>query len=205
MFLKLHGYLTSFDLHIWFTLTDGFGGQGIHWAVKYLFFLRILGIERYLDDIDYCEQMETETVRFYFKSFSTDVVRIYDSVYLNRRPDATDLDVLNHSKLVFNVCVGAVDCMKLQWNNCPFSVKGKYHSTKEVYLATVQVETGADHDLYVWHWFSGLCVTNNYMTMVAMSPLFRDILSGKYKLTYILLTLQGRQGHCGTFRTSWWI
>lgn len=72
--------------------------------------------------------------------------------------------------------VGAIDCMKFKWKKFPSKLKGKYHSSKEGNLATIKVEAWTDHDLYRWNWFSGRCGTNNDKTMVAMSPLFREIL-----------------------------
>lgn len=76
--------------------------------------------------------------------------------------------------------IGVVDCMEIRWKNCPFQLKGQYHSSREGHLATLQVEACTDHDLNVYHWFSGRCGTNKDKTMVEMSPLFRKIMSGTY-------------------------
>lgn len=70
--------------------------------------------------------------------------------------------------------------MKLRWNKCPFSVKGKYNRTKEGNLPTIQIEALEDHDFYVWNWLAGKCGTNNYKTIFAMLQLFRDIISSTY-------------------------
>lgn len=37
-----------------------------------------------------------------------------------------------------------------------------------------------DRDLYLWHWFARRCGTNNDKTIVSVSPLFSDILGGRY-------------------------
>lgn len=51
-------------------------------------------------------------------------------------------------------------------------------------MDTIQVEVWCDHDLYVWLWFAGRCGTKNDKNMVSVSPLFSDILSGRYALKF---------------------
>ena len=58
--------------------------------------------------------------------------------------------------------------------------KGQLHNPKDGKLATLKVEAWCDSDLYVWHWFAGRAGTTNDKTMVSISPLFQDILTGKY-------------------------
>lgn len=46
----------------------------------------------------------------------------------------------------------------------------------------IQVEAWCERDIYCCHWFAGSCGTSNDNTMVSVSPLFSDELSGKYVL-----------------------
>ena len=145
--------------------------------------LRKLGTARPLDDIDDSAQMASETLRQYFRKFNECLIELYGGRFLNRRPSTSELvDIERRYCLAgFPGSVGAVDCCKIIWKNCPHAHKGQYHNTKEGKLATIQVEAWCDRDLYVWHWFPGRCGTNNDKTMLAASPLFIDILNGTYK------------------------
>lgn len=182
LFYKLHTDLVNYDCNTWDTRRDCTGRDKIRSEIKVLVCLRLLGTGRSLDDLDDCAQMGRETIRYYFKRFCKDMLVIYGGQFLNRRPRPDELQKLqdDYNNEGFAGCVGAIDCCKIKWKNCPYSLKGQYHSLKDGHLATIQVEAWCDHDLYIWHWFAGRCGTNNDKTMVAMSPLFREILTGNY-------------------------
>lgn len=83
----------------------------------------------------------------------------------------------------FPGCVGAVDVTKLHWKNCPVAHKGKYHYKKDEKLVTVGVEAWWDHDLYIWGWLAGRCGTDNEKTLMAVYPLFINIMSPSFELS----------------------
>lgn len=152
--------------------------------MKILVCLKLLGSGRSLDDMDGCVKMGPETIFTYIKRSWSDLHAIYGARHPNRRPGHCDLGVIEdeYSKLCFRGCVGSVDCMKLKENNFPYHVKGEYQNGRDGQLATLQVAAWVDKNLYVWHWFAGLCGTNNDKTMVARSPFFRECLTGTYDL-----------------------
>lgn len=129
-------------------------------------------------------RMGKETIRKYFRHFCRDIPAVYGGLFLNRRPSKVELKGIEecYRESGFIGCVGAVDCMKLHWKNCPASLKGQFHNSKEGKLATIVVEAWCDTQLYVWHWYAGRAGTNNDKTLVTYSPLFTDILAGRYKL-----------------------
>lgn len=132
--------------------------------------LPILGTGRLLDDLDDSSQKGRETIRFNYKQFCKNVRVIYGETYLNRRPRPPGLDAIAeaYGKTGLRGCIGAIDCCRIKWKNCPFSLKGHFSWSKEGHLATIQVEAWCDHDFYIWDWFSGRCGTNNHKTMVSM-------------------------------------
>lgn len=71
---------------------------------------------------------------------------------------------------------------EITWKNCPGSLRGQYHNTKEGKLATIAVEAYKDRDLYVSHWFACRCGTNNDKTLLEESPVFNSILNGMYDI-----------------------
>ncbi len=117
--------------------------------------------------------------------FCNDVVRLYGPRFLNRRPTSAEMsEISNKYKTVgFPGCVGCVDCMKIYWKNCPYYEKGQRLNTKEsTKLATIVCEAWCDHDLYCWNWYPGRAGTNNDLTVLHSSQLFRDIFNGLFKL-----------------------
>lgn len=163
LFLKLNSYLLTHEKRFWETITDFTGITGISWEVKLLVFLRLLGTGRSLDDLEYCSKMGRENIKYYFKRFCLDPIKIYGGLHLNKLPYRSKLKTQQDSNelLRFPGCAGPVDFCKLNWKNFPFRLKGQYHFKKEGHLASIDVEAWCDHDLYIWHWFSVCCGKND--------------------------------------------
>lgn len=174
--------LRAFNREVWDMRRDAANREGIPPEIKVLAVLRYLGTGRALDDLDDSCRMSAETVRQYVVHFCRDIIDMFGEQYLNRRPNASELDGIQRAYAAsgFPGCVGSVDCCSIKWKNCPIQVKGQYHNPKDSKLAVIKVEAWCDSKLYIWHWFAGRAGTNNDKTMVAFSPLFQDILSGKY-------------------------
>lgn len=129
--------------------------------------------------------MSEQSIAETFQNFCNDVVKMYAQDFLNRRPTKQELsDIVNgYNGVGLPGCAGAIDCIKLYWKNCPFFDKGQYLNTKEsTKLATISCEAWCDNDLYCWHWYPGRAGTNNDLTVLYSSPLFRDIMNGYFKM-----------------------
>lgn len=72
--------------------------------------------------------------------------------------------------------------MNLDWKSCPKAWKGQYYNPKSIKLATVQVETVSDTNLYCWHVFCGRPGANNDLTVLETSPLILSILNGEREM-----------------------
>lgn len=127
--------------------------------------------------------MSQETIRRYPRKFCRCVVQMYSDKYLNKRPNMAELENIEkyYSSNGFVECLDEAYCSKIKCKNCPLSQKGQYHNKKEGSKATIQVEAWCDYGLYVWNWFPGRAGTNNEDTMFSFSPLFNNVLSGKFK------------------------
>lgn len=184
LFWRIHDALVQFKPEFWDTRLDARKKKGKDSRIKVLVCLRILRYGRGYDDMDDSARMGKETIRSYFRAFCVDMAELYGNVFLNRRPTQEELRRIEkeYRRSGFPGCAGAVDCMKLHWKNCPSALKGQFHNSKEGKLATIVVEAWCDTHLYVWHWYAGRAGTNNDKTLVAYSPLFSDIRTGKFKL-----------------------
>lgn len=172
----------NFDYNMRRTRYEASGKKGIRSEVKVLVFLRILGTGKLFDDVEDSVKMGRQTIPHYFHRFFMESIHVYGGTYLNIRPTPSEIANVEtkYSAVGFPGCQAWVDCCKLVWKHFPVSLKGKYHSSKDGKLATIQVETVPEKDIYVWHWFAGQCGTNNDKTTVSVSPLSSDILSGRY-------------------------
>ena len=155
--------------------------------IKILAALRMLSTGTSSDDVDDVAYMSAETTRQYFRQFCEDVVSIYGHIYLKRWPTAQEMEHIQrrYEEKGFPGCVGALDCSKLFWKNCPVQDKGQYLNSKESgKLASIQCEAWCDADLYCWHWNVGRPGTNNDINVLLRSRLIKDIFSGRFNFKF---------------------
>ena len=184
LFYRIRDDMVRYDPVTWSQRKDAAGKLGQPAEVEALTALRYLGTGRPHRDLDDNCRMSPESQRFYTRRFCEDVITIYGDAYLNRFPNQTELQTIadGYEKSGFAGCAGCVDCMCLEWKNCPVSEKGQYHNSKDSKLATLKVEAWCDMHLYIWHWYAGRPGTNNDKTMVSYSPLFTAITTGTLSL-----------------------
>ncbi len=185
LFYKLKNDLIAHNPSYWPQRRRGFGPLGHTAEQRVLSALRILSTGCSYDILDDVSLMSEEAVREAFQCFCNDVIEIYGDKFLNRRPTKEELKHISSSYTTvgFPGCIGSVDCMKLYWKNCPYYEKGQLLNTKEsTSLATVVCEGWSDHDLYCWNWFPGRPGTNNDITVLHCSPLFRDIFNNIFNI-----------------------
>jgi Plant transposon protein len=167
--------------------TDCFGRQGHTSHQKILASLRRLATGAVYRDMDDNARVSVESLRASFKLFVSTVLQVFGKQYLNREPTDDELKNILQSfeEHGFPGCCGSVDCMHLHWKICPYQLKGQYKNPHASKLASVSCEAITDHTLYCWSWFAGRCGTNNDITVLANSPFFIDILSGKRKMNVL--------------------
>lgn len=107
--------------------------------------------------------MSPESQRMYFRAFVTGMKSSFGPRYLNREPNLEELRRITseYESKRFPGCRGSLDCMHINWKNCPLELKSQFHNSKNGKLATISYETIVDHGLYCWHWFAGRAGTNN--------------------------------------------
>ncbi len=163
---------------------DALGRPGAKTCQKILGSLRRLGTGASFDNLDDQSKMSAESGRRAFRSFCSAVLKRYGPRFLNRDPTLQELRRIErqYAERNFPGCIGALDCMSMEWKNCPKSFKGQYHNPKNGKLATLSFEGVSDSNLYCWHVFCGRPGTNNDITVAENSPLIIDILAGKRRM-----------------------
>lgn len=157
---------------------------GIFAEVKLLVCLKRVGSAFSLWELDDTAQMGKGTIRSYWKLVLGHTKEIDGSSYLNRRSTRAELGSISstYRDAGFLGCIGAVDGMKMHWENSTISQKGQYHSSKDGKLETIGIEAWCGHDLYVCSWFPGRGGRNNDRTLLSFNHLFIDILSGSFEI-----------------------
>ncbi|OWY91001.1 hypothetical protein PHMEG_00040598 [Phytophthora megakarya] len=73
--------------------------------------------------------------------------------------------------------LGLVDCMHIEWKNCPASLAGQYKGKEK--KPTVVLEAWADSRLWIWHCHFGSPGSLNDINILDQSPIFDNLLRGK--------------------------
>lgn len=154
------------------------GRPGIDYRIKILACLIVLRTGTKYYQLDDGALWAEETIRIYFRRFTTDMLVLDGKRYLNRRPGKHLLNniVDEYKDAGLPGFAGAIDCMKLRWKNCSSAYKGQYHNPKEGKLATIPAEAWCDRWLYVWNWYGDRTGTNNDINVLMTFPLIQGIL-----------------------------
>ena len=92
--------------------------------------------------MDEMGRMSVESQRQAFIVTLKTIYRRFGPIYLNWKPTESQLRnvVRQYEERRFPGCMGAADCMHLNWKNCPVAYKGQYHNPKGGKLATISCE-----------------------------------------------------------------
>ena len=139
--------------------------------------LRMLAYGMSADSLDeYVRIGETTTIEC-VKRFCQGVVEIFGPEYL-RSSNAADISRLlrKSNQRGFLGMLGSLDCMHWAWKNCPTAYHGMY--TGHVHRLTIVLEAVASHDLWIWHAFFGMHMSNNDINVLDASNLFANLREG---------------------------
>ncbi|KAM7510997.1 hypothetical protein LguiB_009872 [Lonicera macranthoides] len=167
------------DHDVYFTQkVDATGRPGLSPLQKMIAPLRMLSYGVPADFIDEYIQIGQSISIESLIHFCDGVIDIFEERYL-RKPNSDDIaKLLEENKARgFPGMLGSLDCMHWHWSNCPKAWHGMYtNGFKKV--PTLILEAVASKDLWIWHAFFGMAVTNNDINVLDKSPLFDDIVNG---------------------------
>ncbi|GKE55046.1 RNA-directed DNA polymerase, eukaryota, partial [Tanacetum coccineum] len=69
----------------------------------------------------------------------------------------------------------SIDCMHLDWRNCPKSLHGQFKRRDPKY-PSLMLEAVADQKLWIWHAYFEVLGANNDLNVLYGSLLFDDVL-----------------------------
>jgi hypothetical protein len=82
------------------------------------------------------------------------------------------------SRSGFTGCIGSLDCMTLEWKNCPSGWAGYYKGRGK--KPSIVLEAVVDDQLYYWHAFFGMPGYNNDINVLDSSTLRSAWVAGQY-------------------------
>nr|XP_043617268.1 uncharacterized protein LOC122589087 [Erigeron canadensis] len=112
-------------------------------------------------------------------AFCKCVIHLYQHEYL-RSPIEADIEQLTakHEHVhAFPGMLGSIDCMHSGWRNCPVAWQGQYTRGDKGH-PTIMLEAVASYDLWIWHAYFGLAVSND-INVLNESDLFDDLLQDR--------------------------
>ncbi|XP_024172394.1 uncharacterized protein LOC112178487 [Rosa chinensis] len=126
---------------------------------------------------EYCRIAKSTSIEA-MKRFTRGIVNLYSAEYL-RAPTPADLRRLlaKAERIGFPRMIGSIDCMHWQWKNCPTGWAGEYSGRKRV--STIILEAVASYDTWIWHAFFGMPGSCNDLNVLAKSPLFDELTTGR--------------------------
>ena len=130
------------------------------------------------DYVDEYLRISETTTMMSLKLFAQPLVSLYSDTYL-RSPTKHDIARLlaDSKSRGFPGMLGSIDCMHWKWKNCPTTWKGMYSGHKRE--TTIILEAVASYDLWIWHAFFGLPVSNNDINVLERSFLFTELARGR--------------------------
>ncbi|KAI7938062.1 hypothetical protein MJO28_014989 [Puccinia striiformis f. sp. tritici] len=156
---------------------DALGRFGLRPIQKICSAIRMLASGGAADANDEYFRLAESTSLKSLDRFCLAVLAIYSEEYL-RAPNEEDMKriLAINEKRGFPGMIGSLDCMHWGWKNCPAAWKGQFQGKEKE--ATIILEAVVSQDLWFWHSFFGLPGANNDLNVLAMSPIFTDLVNG---------------------------
>ena len=106
------------------------------------------------------------------------IQELYENQYL-RKPTCEDImkQMGINEKQGWPGTFGSLDCMHLDWKNCPSAWQGQFIDKDGNY--TIILEAICDQSLWIWHAIFGMSGTNNDITVLDNSPLLHNYLENQ--------------------------
>jgi len=141
--------------------------------------LRVLTYGMPADEVDEYSRLSHSTINETVNRFTRFVVEKYKPVYL-LEPTRADLQGVmdDCSDAGFSGCMGCVDCSFWVWRMCPVAFHGQYQGKSK--KRSIVLETVADKELYLWHFYISLPNTINDLNVMAFSPCFNSMTSRSF-------------------------
>ena len=195
VFLRIHKAITERDEYFR-ERRDATGKYGASSFQKLTAALRMLAYGVSSDSLDeYC-RISATSARMCMQNFCRSMCEIFAGEYL-RMPTLTDLIRIQTMSAArgFPGCIGSPDCMHWEWKNCPTMYHGQYKGKEK--KPTVVLEAVADSELWIWHAFFGMPGSCNDINVVDNSPLFDEIMNGRFppSIEYVVNGVRRSRGY----------
>ena len=151
---------------------------------------RVLGYGQSCNRADVYVRLSSSTISRAVTLFTEIIVDEFSPRYLRPSTTAEIGNILaRNAERGFPGCLESLDCCHWQWSACPRGRVGTYQGRDG--QRSIVIEAICDEDTWIYHIFSGCPGSLNDINVLYESPLYMDVITGKWPLRDCLLTVNG--------------
>lgn len=177
LFIHIHGAVVASDDYF-IQKRDAAGKLGIPGLLKVTAALRVFAYGSSTDSVDENLGMGEQMILKSVQHFCEAATSLFGPQYL-RSPTEEDVERLLQENAArgFVGMLGSVDCMHVEWKNCPAAHASQYKGKEK--KPTIVLEAWADKRLWIWHCNFGSPGSLNDINILDQSPIFNKLLQGE--------------------------
>ena len=177
VFLRIYHAIK--DRPFWVQSVNATGRPQAHPLQKLVAAFRVLGYGESCDRADEYVRLSSSTISRAVTLFTEFIVDEFSPRYL-RPPTTAEIGniLARNAERGLPGCLGSLDCSHWQWSACPKGRAGTYQGRDG--QRSIVIEAICDEDTWIYHIFSGCPGSLNDINVLYQSPLYMDVITGKW-------------------------
>jgi len=177
VFLRI--YHSIKDRLFWVQSVNATGRPQAHPLQKLVAAFRVLGYGESCDCADEYVRLSSSTISRAVTLFTEFIVDEFSPLYLRPATTAEIGNILaRNAERGLPGCLGSLDCSHWQRSACPKGRAGTYQGRDG--QRSIVIEAICDEDTWIYHIFSGCPGSLNDISFLYQSPLYMDVITGKW-------------------------
>jgi len=178
------------DRPFWVQRVNATGRPQAHPLQKLVAVFRVLGYGESCDRADEYVRLSSSTISRAVTLFTEFMVDEFSSRYLRPPTRAEIGNILGrNAERGLPGCLGSLDCSHWQWSACPKGRAGTYQGRNG--QRSIVIEAICDEDTWIYHIFAGSPGSLNDINVLYQSPLYMDVITGKWPPRDFPFTVNG--------------
>jgi len=177
MFLRISNAIK--DRQFWVQSVNATGRPHAHPLQKLVAAFRVLGYGESCDRADAYVRLSSSTISRAVTLFTEFIVDEFSPLYL-RPPTTEEIGniLARNAERGLPECLGSLDCSHWQWSAFPKGRAGTYQGRDG--QRSIVIEAICDEDTWIYQIFAGCPGSRNDINVLYQSPLYMDVITGKW-------------------------